>query len=140
MGSDHKKRIKMTEYFRVKISNDGFMFLQEIHFSEDTFKIWHDDFRGECFFHGTTNSHVVIIGFLGKHKRKKIKTDVNGTIKMEAHFDEKIFVLINLWNSNIWSVTEKNPLRAWTDVRRIFFRLLQRSYFCWRLQSVFNPS
>ena len=35
-----KKRIKIFEYFSEKISNNGIMFLQETHSSEDTFNNW----------------------------------------------------------------------------------------------------
>ena len=45
-----KKLIKMFEYFREKISNNG-IFLQETHSSEDTFNNWRNDFKGEVFFH-----------------------------------------------------------------------------------------
>ena len=46
-----KKRIKMFEYFREKISNNGIIFLQEAHSSKDTFNNWRNDFKGEVFFH-----------------------------------------------------------------------------------------
>ena len=47
-----KKRIKMFEYFREKISNNGIIFLQETHSSEDTFNNWGNDFKRErSFFH-----------------------------------------------------------------------------------------
>ena len=35
-----KKRIKMFEYFRENISNNGIIFLQETQSSEDTFHNW----------------------------------------------------------------------------------------------------
>ena len=58
MGLNHqqKKRIKMFEYFRDKVSNNGIILLQETHSAEDAHKWW-DDFQGQIFFfHGTTNS------------------------------------------------------------------------------------
>ena len=64
-----KKRIKMVEYFREKIANNGILFLQETHFSHYTVIHWHDDFKGELFFsHGTTNSCDVMTGYLGSNK------------------------------------------------------------------------
>ena len=57
-----KKRIKMFEYLK-KIANNGTLFLQETHSSNDTVINWRDDFKGELFFsNGTTNSCGVIIG------------------------------------------------------------------------------
>ena len=41
----------MFECFREKILNNGIMFLQETHFSEDTFNNWRNDFKGEVLFH-----------------------------------------------------------------------------------------
>ena len=59
-----KKRIKMFEYFREKISNHG-IFLQETHSSEDTINKWRNDFNGEFFYsHGSTSSCLVMIGYL----------------------------------------------------------------------------
>ena len=55
-----KKRIKMFEYFREKIANNGILFLQETHSSHDTGINWHDDFKGELFFfHMEPQIHVV---------------------------------------------------------------------------------
>ena len=45
-----KKRIKMFEYFREKISNNGIIFLQETRSWEDTLNKWRNDFKGEVFF------------------------------------------------------------------------------------------
>ena len=45
-----KKCIKTFEYFREKISNNGIIFLQETHSSEDTFNNWQNDSKEEVFF------------------------------------------------------------------------------------------
>ena len=99
-----KKRIKMFEYFRDKVSNNGIIFLQETHSTEDAYNKWRDDFQGQIFFsHGTTNSCGVMIGFLGNKKIKynKIRTDNNGRIiVLEAEIDDEIFFLINLYDPN----------------------------------------
>ena len=49
MGLNHKKkkRIKMFEYFRDKVSNNGIIFLQETHSTEDVHNKWRDDFQGQ---------------------------------------------------------------------------------------------
>ena len=64
-----KKRVKMFEYFKGQIANNGIIFLQETHSSEDTFNEWRDGFKEEIFFsHGTTSSCGVKIGYLGNKK------------------------------------------------------------------------
>ena len=51
MGLNHqKKRIKMFEYSRDKVSNNGIIFLQETHSAEDAHNKWWDDFQGQIFF------------------------------------------------------------------------------------------
>ena len=99
-----KKQIKMFEYFREKIANNGILFLQETHSSHDTVINWRDDFKGELFFsHGTTNSCGVIIGYLGSKKIKvnRIKSDNQCRILIvDADIDEDTFVLINFYNTN----------------------------------------
>ena len=99
-----KKRIKMFEYFRDKVSNNGIIFLQETHSTENAHNKWWDDFQGQIFFsHGTANSCGVMIGFLRNKKIKynKIRTDNNGRIiVLEAEIDDEIFLLINLYNPN----------------------------------------
>ena len=88
-----KKRIKVFENFRDKITNNGVLFLQEIHFSHDTAINWNDDFHGELLFsHGTTNSCGFMIGYLGSNKMKvdRIKNDNQGRILIvDADIDEE---------------------------------------------------
>ena len=99
-----KKRIKMFEYFREKISNNGIIFLQETHSSENTFNNWGNDFKGEVFFsHGSTSSCGVMIGYLGskKFQLNKINKDDHGRILIvDANIDDQNFVLINFYNAN----------------------------------------
>ena len=45
-----KKRIKMFEYFRDKVSKNGIIFLQEKHSTEDVRNKWRDDFQGQVLF------------------------------------------------------------------------------------------
>ena len=64
-----KKRIKMFEYFRDKVCNNGATFLQETNSSEDALNKWQDDLQGRIFFsHETMNSCGAIIDFHGKKK------------------------------------------------------------------------
>ena len=96
MGLNHRKKgIKMFEYFRDKVSNNGIIFLQETHSSKDALNKQWNDFQGQIFFsHGTANSCGIVIGFFGNRKVKcnKIGTDNNGRIiVLEAEIDDEIF-------------------------------------------------
>ena len=99
-----KKRIKMFEYFREKISNSGIIFLQESHSSDDTFKKWRNDFKREVFFsHDSTSSYGVMIGYLGSKKiqlNKINKDDHDRILIIDANIDDEIFILINFYNAN----------------------------------------
>ena len=99
-----KKRIKMFECFRGEISNNGIIFLQETHSTEDTFHNWRNDFKGEvCFSHGSTGSCGVMIGYFGSKKVQlnKIKKDDHDRILIvDANMDDQNFVLINFYNAN----------------------------------------
>ena len=89
----------MFEYFREKISNNGIMFLQEIHSSEDTFNNWQNDFKEEV----SASSCGVMIGYLGskRFKLSKINKDNHGRILIvNANIDDQNFVLINFYNAN----------------------------------------
>ena len=69
-----KKRIKMFNYLKSKIFNDGIIFLQETHSSESSQNEWYNDFQGETYFsHGTTNSCGVMKGFT---TAKKFSVDI----------------------------------------------------------------
>ena len=41
----------MFQYFKWQIVNNGIIFLQQTHSSEDTFDEWWENFKGEIFFH-----------------------------------------------------------------------------------------
>ena len=111
-----KKRVKMFEYFKGQIVNNGIIFLQETHSSEDTFNEWRDDFKGEVFFsQGTTSSCGVMIGYFGSKKFSvnKICKDNNGRVLIiEAEIETEMFILLNLYNPN--SKTEQ--LQTLSDV------------------------
>ena len=106
MGLDHqKKRIKMFEYFRDKVSNNGIIFYRKrillwMHLTNGGV-IFKDRFF--FFFHGTTNSCGVMTDFLGHKKIKcnKIRMDNNDRIiVLEAEIDDEIFLLINRYKTN----------------------------------------
>ena len=99
-----KKRIKMFEYLKSKICNNGMVFLQETHSSENSQSEWHNDFNGEIYFsHGTTNSCGVMIGFITTKKIcvNKISQDTKGRILIiDVSIDDMPFILVNLYNAN----------------------------------------
>ena len=53
-----KKRVKMFEYFKGVIVNNGIIFLEETHSSEDTFNEWRGGFKGELFFFAQHNKFL----------------------------------------------------------------------------------
>ena len=78
-----KKRLKLFQYFKNKISPKGILFLQETHSAKVTEKIWSDEFNGNLFFsHGKTNSCGVLVGFYGNinYFVKKKLTDNSGRV------------------------------------------------------------
>ena len=119
-----KKRIKMFEDFREKISNNGIIFLQETHSSKNTFNNWRNDFKGEVFFsHGSTSSCGVMIGYLGstKFQLNEINKDDHGRIRIvDANIDDQNFVLINFYNAN----TESEQINTICE----FYQLLDHCY------------
>ena len=61
-----KKRVKIFEYFRNKVTPKGILFLQETQSSVETGKQLNDEFKGQLYFsHGKTNSRGVLTGFYG---------------------------------------------------------------------------
>ena len=45
-----KKRLKLFEYFRDKLSSNGILFLQETHSTINNELKWKDEFKGALFF------------------------------------------------------------------------------------------
>ena len=63
-----KKRLKLIEYFKNKITTNGILFLQETHSSSDDQQKWRDNFGGNAFFsYRKRNSCSVLISFIGTH-------------------------------------------------------------------------
>ena len=114
-----KKRIKMFEYFRDKVSNNGSYFYRKRILQKIQLRNGCDDFQGQISFcHGTTNSYGVMIGFLGNKRIKynKIRTDNNGRIiVLGAEIDDEIFLLINLYNPN----TEAEQVKTLCELERM---------------------
>ena len=79
-----KRRLKLFEYLRSNINNDGFVFLQETHSSLKDEQKWKDNVKGPLFFfsHGKSNSCGLSIGYWGTETFKVVNTacDKNGRI------------------------------------------------------------
>ena len=99
-----KKRLKLMECFKSKITTHGILPLQETHSSSDDEQIWRDNFGGNNFFsHGKRNSCGVLISDIGTHNFvvNNQKTDNNGRILiLDVTINDVNFVLINLYNAN----------------------------------------
>ena len=62
-----KKRLKVVEYFKSKITTHGILFLQETHSSSDDEQKWRDNFGGNTLFsHGKRNSCGVWLSIIKK--------------------------------------------------------------------------
>ena len=56
-----KKRIKLFEYFRSKLSSSGILFAQETHSAKEIEQKWKVELNGQIFFsHGKSNSCGVL--------------------------------------------------------------------------------
>ena len=99
-----KKRLKLIEYFKSKITTHRILFLQKTHSSSDGKRKWRDDFGGNTFFsHGKRNSCGVLISYIGTQNFvvNNQKTDNNGRILiLDVKINDAKFVLMNLYNAN----------------------------------------
>ena len=97
------KRLKLFEYLRNNINNNGFVFLQETHSSLIDEQNWKDCFKGPLFFsHGKSNSCGVSIGYWERETFKVVNTvcDKNGRILiLDAELNDTNFLLISFYNS-----------------------------------------
>ena len=99
-----KKRLKLIEYFKNKITTNGILFLQETPSSSDDQQKWRDNFGGNTFFsHRKRNSCSVLVSFIGTHNFivNNQKTDNDGWILvLDVIINNVNFVLINLYNTD----------------------------------------
>ena len=100
-----KKRWKLFQCFKNKISPKGILFLQETRSSKVTEKIWSDEFNGDLFFsHGKINSSGVLVGFYGNINysfKKKLSDNSGRILVLHVTIDGTEYLLINLYNGNI---------------------------------------
>ena len=99
------KRTKIFNYIKNKLKS-GICFFQEFHSTTDCEKVWKNEWGGNIFYsHGTSNSTGVAIGFSQNLNidinEQKISRDEQGRILIiEATYDDKNLLLINLYNAN----------------------------------------
>ena len=115
----YKKRLKLFQYFKNKISPKGILFLQETHSSKVTEKIWTDEFNGDLFFsHGKTNSCGVLVGFYGNINysvKKKLSDNGSRILVVDITIDGTEHLLINPYNGN----TEPEQLKILEGLSKI---------------------
>ena len=121
-----EKRLKLFEYLRNKINNNGFVFLQETYSSLKDEQKWIDHFNGPLFFsHGKNNSCGVSIGYCGTETIEVINTacDKYGQILiLDPRLNHTNFLLINFYNSN----SESEQLSTFSSPQKL---LVKFDYF-----------
>ena len=114
-----EKRLKLFEYLRNNINNNGFIFLQETHLSSKDEQKWKYDFRGPLFFsHRKSNSCGVAICYCGTEAFKVVNTvcDKNEPILiLDAELNGTNVLLINFHNS----VTESEQLSTFSTLQKL---------------------
>ena len=111
--------MKLFEYLRSYVAANGFVFLQETHSSIRDEKKREDQFRGKLFFsHGNTNSCGFLIGYYGTKKIELINKKCDNykrILLLEINIDDRLFVLINIYNAN----NELDQVKTLTDLSEI---------------------
>ena len=106
------KRLKMFNFLKDKLKNDGLIFLQEAHSTSDIENKWKSEWGGDLFFsHGDSNARGVVIGFSKNFdcKIEKVSSDNNGRILIiEMLKDGDNYLLVNFYNAN----TEADQINA----------------------------
>ena len=126
-----KKRLKLFQYFKNKISPKGIFFLQETHSLKVTKNIWSDEFNGDIFFsYGKTDSCGVLIGFYGNINysvKKKLSDNSGRTLVLHVTINGTGYLLINLYNRN----TEPQQFReSIEDIKRLSGFKWKKYHFC----------
>ena len=100
LASNHLK----NEYLKSKFSTNDIIFLKESHSSENIYNECHNELKGELnFYHGTTNSCGVMIGFLSMKKFSVSETSKDSKSRiliLGVTIEEVLFITVNLYNAN----------------------------------------
>ena len=113
-----EKRLKLFEYLKNNINDNGFIFLQETHsLSNDELK-WKDEFGGPLFLHGKSNSCGVAIGYCRTEDFMVVNKacDKNGRILiLDAKLNGINFLLIDFYNS----YTESEQFSTFSTLQKL---------------------
>ena len=99
------KRNKVFNFIKNKL-HSGICFFQEFHSTPECEKVWKNEWGGKIFYsHGTSNSTGVAIGFsenlnININEHKISRDELGRVLIIEATYDDKNFLLINLYNAN----------------------------------------
>ena len=114
-----EKRMKLFEYLKNNINDNGFSFLQETHSLLNDELKWKDDFGEPLFFsHRNSNSCGVAIGYCGTEAFKMVNTEYekDGRILiLDVELNGTNFLLINFYSSN----TESEQLSTFSTLQKL---------------------
>ena len=114
-----EKRLKLFEYLRNNINDNGFIFLQETHLLLNDELKWKDDFRRPLFFsQGKSNSCRMAISYCRRGAFKVVNTacDKNGRfLILDAELNGTNVLLTNFYNSN----TESEQLSTFSTLQKL---------------------
>ena len=133
------KREKIFTYVKDKISS-GMCFFQECHSTTESECDWEKNWNGKIYFsHGQSNSTGCAIAFSEnldiRINENKISKDEKGRILiLEATYDAKNLLLINLYNAN----TEKEQLEVLSTLCTLLKNHNQNGNFHTILSGDFN--
>ena len=112
------KRLKVFNFLKQKLGNDGLVFMQETHSTTLDVDKWKSEWGGELFLsHGKSNACGTAIGFTKNFdfKIENISYDKNGRITIiEILKDDVRYLLINFYNANVDS-EQLNALNSLND-------------------------
>ena len=98
------KRLKLFNFLKDKLANNGIFFLQETHSTQLDEEKWQNEWGGQLVFsHGSSDSKGVCIGFTKNLdvNLEKNTCDNNGRIIIiDLILDDDKYLLINLYNAN----------------------------------------
>ena len=123
-----KKWIKLIEYFKSKFAPSDVLFAQETHYTKEIEQKWKDELNGQTFFsHGKSNSCGVFIAFFGSKSvaiTKKFSDNSGHILVLQVKIDGKIYLLVNLYNSN----TEQEQLKTLNKLDTILLKSDDNEY------------
>ena len=113
-----EKRLKLFEYIKNNINDNGFIFLQEIYSLSNNELKWKDEFGGPLFF--TWKKQFLWGGnqLFGTEHLKVVNTarSKNGQMLiLDAELNGTNFLLINFYNSN----TESEQLSTFSTLQKL---------------------